>query len=191
MAVAVGVADGTVSLAFRRWKASRVKAGEVFQSYSGLVRITAVDEVDPDAITDDQAGLAGEKSVAALRKRFRGNETDPVFRIALTWAGPDPRIALRTDDHLSPEDVVEIVTRLDRFDARSPSGPWTRETLGLIEGNPGRRAIELADMCGREKDPFKLDVRKLKNLGLTHSLAVGYELSARGRAFLVAERGQD
>ncbi|MEJ7721115.1 MAG: hypothetical protein WKF58_12005 [Ilumatobacteraceae bacterium] len=35
-----------------------------------------------------------------------------------------------------------------------------------------------------ETAPFKLDVRKLKNLGLTHSLAVGYELSPRGRAYL-------
>ncbi|PXW31762.1 UNVERIFIED_CONTAM: hypothetical protein DES50_104162 [Williamsia faeni] len=191
VAIAAGVENGTVSLAFRRWKVARVKTGEVFISPAGLIRITAVDEIGPDAITGEEAGLAGEKSVAALRKRFRGNDTDPVFRIALEWAGPDPRIALRTDDHLSPEDVAEIATRLDRFDVRSPSGPWTRDTLGLIERNPGRRAIELAEMVGREKDPFKLDVRKLKNLGLTHSLPVGYELSERGRAFLVTERDQD
>ena len=31
---------------------------------------------------------------------------------------------------------------------------------------------------------FKLDVRKLKRLGLTVSLEVGYELSPRGRAYL-------
>jgi hypothetical protein len=33
---------------------------------------------------------------------------------------------------------------------------------------------------------LKLDVRKLKNLGLTISLPTGYELSPRGRAFLGA-----
>jgi hypothetical protein len=43
-------------------------------------------------------------------------------------------------------------------------------------------------MVGRETAPFKLDVRKLKNLGLTISLVVGYELSPRGQAFLDATR---
>ena len=35
-----------------------------------------------------------------------------------------------------------------------------------------------------ELAPFKVDVRKLKALGLTESLEVGYRLSPRGRAFL-------
>jgi hypothetical protein len=35
-----------------------------------------------------------------------------------------------------------------------------------------------------ERAPFKLDVRKLKRLGLTESLEVGYRLSPRGRAFI-------
>jgi hypothetical protein len=37
---------------------------------------------------------------------------------------------------------------------------------------------------GREKLPFKRDVRKLKELGLTESLPVGYRISPRGRALL-------
>ena len=32
--------------------------------------------------------------------------------------------------------------------------------------------------------PFKLDVRKLKALGLTRSFAVGYEISPRGSSYL-------
>jgi hypothetical protein len=43
-------------------------------------------------------------------------------------------------------------------------------------------------MVGRELAPFKLDVRKLKNLGLTTSLDIGYELSPRGQAFLDHDR---
>ena len=39
-------------------------------------------------------------------------------------------------------------------------------------------------MVGRETAPFKLDVRKLKALGLTRSFAVGYEVSPRGLAYL-------
>jgi predicted transcriptional regulator len=46
------------------------------------------------------------------------------------------------------------------------------------------RAPELAATLGRETQPFKRDVRKLKELGLTESLRVGYRLSPRGRALL-------
>ena len=46
------------------------------------------------------------------------------------------------------------------------------------------RAADLAPLLGRERLPFKRDVRKLKELGLTESLEVGYRLSPRGRAVL-------
>jgi hypothetical protein len=48
------------------------------------------------------------------------------------------------------------------------------------------RAPDLAASNGWETQAFKLDVRKLKNLGLTISLRVGYELSPRGREYLRA-----
>jgi hypothetical protein len=70
------------------------------------------------------------------------------------------------------------------MDARAQHGAWTRETLRLIDEHPGRRAGDLADMVGRERLYFKADVRKLKALGLTISLDVGYKLSPRGAAFL-------
>ncbi len=35
-----------------------------------------------------------------------------------------------------------------------------------------------------EKGPFKRDVRKLRELGLTESMLVGYRLSSRGSAYL-------
>jgi hypothetical protein len=47
-------------------------------------------------------------------------------------------------------------------------------------------AADLAALLGREKHPFKRDVRKLKELGLTESMPVGYRLSPRGRALLEA-----
>lgn len=39
-------------------------------------------------------------------------------------------------------------------------------------------------LMGQEKLHFKTDVRKLKALGLTESLEVGYRLSPRGTALL-------
>lgn len=74
--------------------------------------------------------------------------------------------------------------KLARLDTASRHGPWTRHVLGLIQGNKGVRATELAVRIGRETDKFKLDVRKLKELGLTERLGTGYGLSPRGRAYL-------
>ena len=60
--------------------------------------------------------------------------------------------------------------------------------LGVIDEHPRTRAGDLAPIFGRELQPFKLDVRKLKNLGLTISHEIGYELSPRGRAYWNARR---
>ena len=76
--------------------------------------------------------------------------------------------------------------RLDRLDRASRHGPWTAPVLRAIADGPGVRAADLAAGFGRDRDPFKLDVRKLKELGLTESLRPGYRLSPRGRAVLDA-----
>jgi len=54
----------------------------------------------------------------------------------------------------------------------------------LRADHPGLRAPDLAQSFGRETLPFKRDVRKLKELGLTISLKIGYELSPRGQLTL-------
>jgi len=46
-------------------------------------------------------------------------------------------------------------------------------------------------MAGQDKISFKLNVRKLKTLGLTESLEVGYRLSPRGIALLDELRSHD
>ncbi|WP_225771433.1 hypothetical protein [Inquilinus sp. Marseille-Q2685] len=47
-----------------------------------------------------------------------------------------------------------------------------------------KRPVRGRIAAGREIAAFKTDVRKLKALGLTESLKVGYRLSPRGRALL-------
>lgn len=74
------------------------------------------------------------------------------------------------------------------MDSSSSSGPWTLETLGLIEKHPRIAASRLARMVRRETKPFKTDVVKLKKSGLTQSFEVGYDLTPRGRAFLARLR---
>lgn len=110
-----------------------------------------------------------------------------MFRLAVRpHDGPDLRQQLSEDADLDDAAVAEITRRLDRLDRASAIGPWTAVTLGLVASHPGRRAPDLAAEVGRETAPFKLDVRKLKALGLTHSLPVGYRLSPRGEAYLAA-----
>lgn len=112
-----------------------------------------------------------------------------VYRVELGGLVPDPRVALRNEDRLSDDDVADLNSRLDRLDRVSKRGPWTRRFLHLLGDNPHVRAQDLADELGLEKDVFKNDVRKLKDLGLTISHSPGYELSPRGRAFL--DRAED
>jgi hypothetical protein len=107
----------------------------------------------------------------------------PVYRVGLRYAGVDPRHALRA----AIPDAVEIDgirQWLDRLDRASPTGPWTRATLLLIDELPATRAPDLAQRMGRDTASFKQNVRKLKERGLTESLDIGYRLSARGAAVL-------
>jgi hypothetical protein len=182
MDVARGVADGQVTHVFRRWSRCRVRVGSTLRTVAGVVEITGVTRVD--TITDEDARGAGAASADAVRAAFRGDDGDPVFRIDLRFTGADPRDALSAG--LDPSEVDGITARLDRLDRASTHGAWTRTTLEAVAAQPGMRAADLAALLGRERDPFKLDVRKLKNLGLTHSLEVGYRISPRGAAYLDA-----
>jgi hypothetical protein len=183
--IAAGVADGSVTLAFRRWAAPRVKVGGRFLTSAGLIEVTSVDPVA--GISQEEAEAAGSPTPEAVLKLTKGDEQ--LYRVGLTWAGPDPRIALRESADLTDDEVAALVAKLARLDRASSHGPWVFETLGLIELHPPRRAPDLAEMVGRETAPFKIDVRKLKGLGLTRSFEVGYELSPRGREFLRRTRG--
>lgn len=182
--VAHGVADGSVTLAFRRWTRPDVRAGSEFRTVAGVVRVESVSVVDPDAITDEDALAAGWASAERLLRQLDKVEVGETYRVVLTWSGPDPRVALRENAELTDDDVADIDRRLARLDRASSHGPWTMATLALIGRRPHVRAPDLAAEMGRERDPFKIDVRKLKNLGLTQSFDVGYDLSPRGRAYL-------
>jgi hypothetical protein len=179
-----GLADGTVTLAFRRWARPNAKAGGRQRIPGGVLAIDAVDVVDPLSIDDRDARAAGCSSRVELLKELDRFGSGPVYRIAFHYAGPDPRAELRERDALSDAEVDAIRGRLARFDAASPRGPWTVTALHAIADRPEIRAGDLAASLGRDRASFKIDVRKLKELGLTESLRIGYRLSPRGRAYL-------
>jgi hypothetical protein len=176
------IAAGTVTAVFRRWDRPRVRPGGTQRTPVGVLEFTAVEPVDPAALTGQDAHAAGFADLQALLAAQPGD--GQLYRIRLRVAGPDPRVELRSRARLNTVERAELTKRLDRLDRASRSGPWTATVLELIAGNPGTRAPDLAARLGRETLPFKRDVRKLKELGLTESLPVGYRLSPRGEAYL-------
>jgi hypothetical protein len=175
------IAAGEVTVAFRRWKRPMAKAGGSQHTPAGLVAFDAVERVED--ITPADAVRAGFPDPEAAWAMLRNREGD-LYRVTLRLAGPDPRVALREDAELTAADRAAIAARLARLDRASSHGAWTDATLRAIAEAPGLRAADLAERFGRERLPFKADVRKLKALGLTESLEVGYRLSPRGRAYL-------
>jgi hypothetical protein len=181
-----GIRAGEITLAFRRWDRQRARAGGRQRTVVGELAIDSVEPVDRGAITASDAARAGHASLDELFGELDARGDAQIWRIELHWAGDDPRRLLREQADLDGAELERLRARLERFDSASRHGPWTRATLELIAARPETRAEDLAASVGREKLPFKRDVRKLKELGLTESLLVGYRLSPRGRAVLAA-----
>jgi hypothetical protein len=149
--------------------------------------VLAIDDVRiiaPTEISAEDATKAGYSSRAKLFFELDKYEKGELYRVQFHFAGTDPRAALRADDRLTTDELTALEARLTRMDRANRNGPWTRATLQLIADNPHTRAADLAAHINQEKPPFKRNVRKLKELGLTESLEVGYRLSPRGRTLL-------
>lgn len=181
--ILLGIKSGKIKLAFRKWKNPAVKTGGTQKDAIGVIRFDQVTKVSPRSITEADAKAAGysglDELLAALRKVGEGS----TYKIHLTYVSEDPRIELREQTSLSIDEFKKMRKRLDRLDA-GKRGPWTSKYLLLINKYPERRAGDLADMMNMEKEDFKLNVRKLKNLGLTVSHEIGYSVSPLGHWML-------
>jgi hypothetical protein len=177
-AILAKVRAGEVSVAFRRWTKPSVRVGRFLITSIGRLAIDEVRPVGEAEITEAAARLAGEASRADLMAALAKGKGE-LHRIAFHLTDADPRIALRTDSDLTAADWAALNKRLARMDGKAP---WTTLFLDLIAAHPGRRAGDLALMAGLERLEFKVRVRRLKALGLTISLKVGYRLSPRGEA---------
>jgi hypothetical protein len=179
-----GLADGSITVTFRRWKRAQVKVDGVYRVGPVDLTVDRIRHVELERISERDARRAGFADRALLVK-FLGPGEDLIWRIDFHCEAAAPRPAASAK--LTAQDVDDLRRRLDRLDRNGPTGttgPWTRAVLELIGARPGVVSTELAAELGRERAPFKIDVRKLKRLGLTESLEVGYRLSPRGRALL-------
>jgi len=190
------IARGELTVTYRRWRRPQARVGGRYRVGSHAIEVTSVEEVEPGDITVADARAAGHDSPQAALDAIRANQRasgdpeSPLYRVVFRSLGlqADPRAELAADDYLNPAEIADLTARLGKMDARAQHGAWTRETLEAIDAAPGTRAAELAAAQQRETAKFKTDVRKLKKLGLTISLEVGYRLSPRGRVILDALR---
>ena len=174
-----GIADGRVTLAFRRWRRAPPANGSTLRSPVGVLRFDRVTVIDEADITPEDVRRTG-MTVEELRASIAGDGT--LLRIELYVEREDPRIALR-DRVPSADELPALLAKLAGIDGAS-GAPWTMRYLELIAGQPGVVSRVLARNAQTEVATFKRRVRQLKELGLTESLEVGYRLSPRGRAVL-------
>ena len=178
------IVAGEVDTLFRRQKRPTVKSGGSLRTRAGMLDIVQVDRIELDQITVDDARRAGFGSIIAVIDELTQKPEGDFYRVRVRVGGVDPRVELRERSELSDEELVDVQTRLDRLDAYSARGAWTRRFLTMLSEQPHTRAPDLAASIGWETKPFKANVAKLKALGLTISHSPGYELSPRGHTVL-------
>lgn len=177
---------GEIDTLFRRQKRPTVKTGGTLRTRIGMLDIVQVDQIELDGLTARDAKRGGFASVDEVIAELTQKPEGDFYRVRVRKGGADPRIVLREQADLSAAELDAARERLDRLDAHSTRGAWTRRFLAMIAEQPRTRAPDLAASIGWETKPFKANVAKLKALGLTISHSPGYELSPRGRTVLEA-----
>ena len=178
------ILDGKITLQFRKWMKPSVRQGTLLKTALGQIEIQQVTTVVERDITESDAISAGFDGRDALLQSLHKVEKGDIYKITVRYHSEDPRIGLRNNADLSSENFELIIKKLKRLDTASKDGPWTKETLQAISRNPRVVSTELAEKLGRERMWLKLNIRKLKNMGLTISHEVGYEISPLGKAVL-------
>lgn len=178
---------GRRTVTWRLWKYAHVKAGKQYNLGSwddapGSIVIEEVRTVRVAEVTDADAREVGQPNAETL-VAFCASHTSAVVtadtllhRVAFHWS---PEVLKRP-----ALPIDEIAKRCARLDASSPWGPWTLQTLRLIEEYPQTVSWTLARGIDIPRAEFKLLVRKLKGLGLTTSFPIGYELTELGVAYM-------
>jgi hypothetical protein len=179
-----GIRSGTITLAFRKWKKPSVRKGSRIKTEMAVVEITDISEIALQDITEQDSINAGFNTLEDLLEALDEINEGHIYKIKVRFYSEDPRIELREQRTLLDKDFQVLKKKLERLDSYSKEGAWTIEALKAIRDHPELRAADLAFKLKKEKDPLKINIRKLKNLGLTISHEVGYSLSPLGEFVL-------
>jgi GNAT superfamily N-acetyltransferase len=177
------IAAGEVTVAFRRWRRPTVKAGGRLRTPIGELAIGVVEATTMEEITDTDARAAGFADRAEALAALSSGDGQ-IYRIVFRLDREDPRKGLALSDVLDEQAVGLIRNALRDLDRRGRDPKWTDTYLRLVHRHAGVPAGDMARMAGTEKAVLKRRMRRLKDLGLTESLDVGYRLSPRAQQFL-------
>lgn len=183
-----GIKAGKISLAFRKWKKLSVKKGDLIKTEVGIIKIGNVTKINPKEIIEIEAFKAGFASAQALISLLEGQKDGGIYRIEVSCE-QDEEVALDEEMEadiaaIDPEELAEVTLEIQDLDKVSKVGKWTKKTLQAIQQNPNLKSADLAVILKKEKEWLKLNVRKLKALGLTESHEPGYSITALGIAYL-------
>jgi hypothetical protein len=181
------IRSGEIRCTVRIWQRPHVKVGGRYALGAGAVVVDKIYEITFDDITPALARRSGFASLVELLKTAKHGAGERVFVIDFHYDGKASARAKPATGVASVEDLAKLAERLEALDRHSRIGPWTQATLRAIEARPAVLAAKLARSLGRPRDEFKRDVRKLKNLGLTFSLEIGYRLTPKGEALLARQ----
>jgi hypothetical protein len=149
-----GLADGSITVTFRRWKRPQARVGGHYRVAGVLLEVTDVRQQPVSEVTALDAARAGAPDLATLLQRLSAASDEQVTRVEFRCIGPDDRIERRAVDALDADAIAEIRRRLDRLD-RSAGAPWTATTLRLIARYPGVVSTALARQVDMERQVFK------------------------------------
>jgi len=180
------IRSGEITCTVRIWQRPHAKLGGRYSLGGGAIVVDEVHEIGLDEITAALARRCGFTSLVDLLKTAKHGAGERVFVIDFHYDGTSGARPTPERGVVSAEELAELVQRLEAMDGRSKIGAWTLATLRAIEARPGVLAAKLARSLGRPRDEFKRDVRKLKTLGLTFSLDIGYRLTPKGEALLAS-----
>ena len=180
------IRSGEIRCTVRIWQRPHVKLGGRYALGGGAIVVDDLHETRLDDITPALALRCGFPSLVDLLKTAKHGPGERVFVIDFHYDGKASARPKPSTAAVSAEELVELVQRLEAMYGRAKIGAWTLATLRAIEARPGVLAAKLARSLGRPRDEFKRDVRKLKTLGLTFSLEIGYRLTPKGEALLAS-----
>jgi hypothetical protein len=171
------IANGKITTSLRNWKSPQAKVGGRYNiTPFGAIEVSSVSVTTLNKVLDTDIIRSGFCARDALEAFLNVAPSEPIYQVDFHYLGA-AAINKPTTHQLDKDALDDVIGRLARMDKNTA---WTKLALTLIKSHPATRAGDLAPQCNMDMQTFKRNVRKLKTLGLTESLEIGYQLSPRG-----------